>query len=75
MKLLKNEKKISSGLFEKYFGHSNPSYMYKALNKTENSEENKAHVNIIENKLANLIEALKSSPTNNAKKLKTEITC
>ena len=46
MKLLKNEKKISSGLFEKYFGHSNPSYMYKALNKTENSEENKAQVNI-----------------------------
>ena len=62
-------------MFEKHFGHSNPSYMYNALNKTENSEENKAYVNIIENKLANLIEALKSSPANDAKKLKTEITC
>ena len=62
-------------MFEKYFGYSNPSYMFKALNKTENSEENKARVYIIENKLANLIEALKSSPTNNAKKLKAEITC
>ena len=50
--------------------------MYKALNKTKNSEENKTQVNIIENRLANLIEVLNSSPTSNVKKkLKTEITC
>ena len=67
MKLLKR-KKISSELFERYFGYSNPSYMYETLNKTKNSEENKAQVNIIENRLANLIEVLKSSPTSNVKK-------
>ena len=67
---------ISSELFERYFGYSNPSYMYQALNKTKNSEENKAQVNIIENRLANLIEVLKSSPTSNVKKkLRTEIIC
>ena len=49
--------------------------MYKALNEAKNSEENKAKVNIIENKLTNLIKLLKNSPTNNAKKLKTKITC
>ena len=69
MKLLK-KKKISSELFERYFGSSNPSYMYEALNKTKNSEENKAQVNIIENRFANLIEVLKSSPTSNVKKIK-----
>ena len=75
MKLLKR-KKISSELFERYFGYSNPSYMYEALNKTKNSEENKAQVNIIENRLANLIEVLKSSPTSNVKKkLRAEIIC
>ena len=61
-------------MFEKYFDYSNPSYMYKDLNKTKNSEENKAHVNIIENRLANLIEVLKSSPTSDVKKSKTKIT-
>ena len=40
------------------------------MNKTKNSEENKAQVNIIENRLANLIEVLKSSPTSNVKKIK-----
>ena len=45
----KKEKKINSELFERYFGYSNPSYMYEALNKTKKLEENKALVNIIEN--------------------------
>ena len=61
---------ISSELFERYFGYPNPSQMYQALNKTKNSEESKAQVNIIENRLANLIEVLKSSPTSNVKKIK-----
>ena len=49
--------------------------MNKALNETNNSEGNTAQVNIIENRLANVIEVLKTSPTSDAKKLKTEITC
>ena len=55
-------KKISSELFEKYFDYSNPNYMYKDLNKTKNSEESKAQVNIIENRLANLIKVLIKLP-------------
>ena len=59
-------------MFERYFDYSNPSYIYKALNKTRkqenNSQENKAQVNIIENRLANSIEVLKSSPTSDVKK-------
>ena len=75
--ITKKEKKISPEMFERYFGYPNPSYIYKVLNKTENSEENKAQLNIIESRLPNLIEILKSSPTSNVKKkkLKTEIAC
>ena len=49
--IAKKEKKISSELFEKYFGYSSPSDMYKTFNETESSEENKTQVNTIENKL------------------------
>ena len=49
--------------------------MYKAFNETTDSEENKAQVNSIENRLVSLMEIIKSSPTSDAKKLKTEITC
>ena len=49
--IAKKEKKISSELFEKYFGYSSPSDMYKTFNETESSEENKTQVNSIENKL------------------------
>ena len=55
-------------MFEKYFGYSSPSDMYKTLNQTESSEENKAQVNTIENRLTDLMETLKSSPTSDAKK-------
>ena len=71
----KKQKKISSKLFGRYSGYSSPSDMYKALNETKNLEENEAEVNKIEDKLVNLIEALKSSPTSDVKKLKTEIIC
>ena len=47
---------ISSKLFEKYFGYSSPSDMYKTLNQTRNLEENKAEVNTIENRLTNFME-------------------
>ena len=46
--------------------------MYKALNKTKNSEENKTQVNIIENRLVSLIEVLKSSLTSDVKKIKNK---
>ena len=59
-------KMISSKLFEKYFGYWNPSDMYEALNETTGLKENKAQVNMIENRLANLMEVLKSSPTSDA---------
>ena len=49
--------------------------MYKNLNKTTDSEENKDQVNTFENRLANLMETFKSSPTSDTKKkLETEIT-
>ena len=54
--IAKKEKKISSELFEKYFGYSSPSDMYKTFNETESSEENKTQVNTIENKLTENIE-------------------
>ena len=38
--------------------------------RQKNSEENKAQVNIIENRLINLTEILKCSPTSDAKKIK-----
>ena len=49
--IAKKEKKISSELFEKSFGYSSPSDMYKTFNEAEGSEENKTQVNTIENKL------------------------
>ena len=61
------EKMISLELFNKYFG-----YMYIALNETTGSKENKAQVNMIENRFANLMEVLKNNPTDDTKKLKTE---
>ena len=52
--------------------------MYKNLNKTTSSEENKAQVNTIKDRLANLMKEFKSNHTSDAKKkkkLKKEITC
>ena len=42
--------------------------MYKNVNKTIYSEDNKAQVNAIKDKLANLMEAVKSCPTSDEKK-------
>ena len=44
--------------------------MYKNLNKTIGSKENKAQVNATKDGLANLIKKFKSSPTSDAKKIK-----
>ena len=52
---------ISSKLFEKYFGYSSPSDMYKILNETRNLEENKANADIFENNLVYLTKNIKNS--------------
>ena len=61
---------IDSESFREYFGYLSPSGMYKNLNKTIGLEKNKALVNAIKDKLANLMEAVKSSPTSDAKKIR-----
>ena len=43
--------------------------MYNNLNKTIGSKGNKAQVIVIKDKLANLMEAVKRSPTSDAKKI------
>ena len=40
------------------------------MQKKKNSQENRAQVNTIENRLTNLIETLKSSPTSDSEKIK-----
>ena len=62
-------------MFTRYFGYSSPSNMYKALNETKSSDENKAPVYTIENKLTSLIKILKSRPTSDMKKIKNRNTC
>ena len=42
-------------LFRKYFEYSSPSDTYNNLNKTIDSEENKAQVNAIKDKLARFV--------------------
>ena len=70
--IAKKEKKISVELFERYFDYSSPSYI--SLNKTENLEEvNRALVNIIENRLTNLIKEVKSNSISDTKKIKNRI--
>ena len=66
---------IDPELFRKYFEYSSPSGMYNNFNKTKGSEENRAQVNAIKDKLAKMIKEFERSPTSDAKKLKTEITC
>ena len=52
-----------------------PSNMYKALNETTGSEETKAQVNTIENRLTSLMKIIKVSLQVIHKKLKAEISC
>ena len=44
--------------------------MYKNLNKTTNTENNKVRVNMIKNNLASLIEKFKSNSASDAKRKK-----
>ena len=52
---------ISLELFRKYFGYSNPSNMCKLLNDTENTERNKAQVDLIKSNLTNLKRNIKNA--------------
>ena len=65
--IAKKEKKVSVELFKRYFGYSSPSCMYKSLNETKNLKENKILVNMIQNKLNNLVKEIKSNPTSDIK--------
>ena len=47
-----------------------PSDMYKNLNKTADSEENKVQVNMIKSNLVNLIEKFKIKPTSDTKTIR-----
>ena len=60
---------IDPELFRKDFEYSRPSDMHNNLNKIIGSEENKAQVNTIKDKLAELIKEFKSNPTSDAKKI------
>ena len=60
---------INLKFFREYFEYLSPSNVYKNLNKTINSEENKVQVNAIKDKLANVMEEFKNRPATNAKKL------
>ena len=73
--IAKKEKMIDPESFREYFEYSSPSHMYKNLNKTIGSQENKAQVSVIEDGLANLMTEFKSKPTSDAKKLEAGITC
>ena len=73
--IAKKEKTIDNNLFKEQFEYSSPSNMYRNLNTTKDIEENKTKVNKIKNNSADLMMEFKNKPTNNAKKLETEITC
>ena len=68
--IAKQEKMIDAKLFTEYFEYLSPSDMCKNLNRAIGSEQNKAQVNAIKDRLANLMEAIKSRPTSNAKKIR-----
>ena len=57
-------------MFREYFEYLSPCVMYNNMNKTTGSEENKAQVHAIKDKLASLMEAVKRIPTSDAKKKK-----
>ena len=69
--IAKKEKNIDPKLFREYFEYLSPSDMCKNLIKTTGSEKkNKAQVNTIEDRLANLMEKFKSNPISVARKVK-----
>ena len=67
--IAEKENMIDPELFRKYFEYPSPSDMFKNLNKTMGSEENKAQVNEIKDRLAKLMEAIECSPTSDAKEI------
>ena len=66
--IAEKEKMIDHESFREYFEYLSPIDMYNNLNKRIDSEENKAQVNAIKDKLASLTEAVKRSPTRDEKK-------
>ena len=66
--MAKKEKMIDLKLFREYFEYLSPTDMYKNLNKTAGSEENKAPVDTIKDRFPYLMEEFKSNSTSDAKK-------
>ena len=64
--IAEKENMIDPELFREYFEYSILNAMYRNLHKTIGLEENKAQVNVIKDKLAHLMEAVKRSPTSDA---------
>ena len=67
--MAKKEKMIDLKLFREYFEYLSPTDMYKNLNKTAGSEENKAPVDTIKDRFPYLMEEFKSNSTSDAKKI------
>ena len=65
--IAEKEKMVDPESFREYFEYSSPSVMYKNLNKTIGSKENKAQVNAIKYRLAKLVKEFESSPISGAK--------
>ena len=60
--MAKKEKMIDLKLFREYFEYLSPTDMYKNLNKTAGSEENKAPVDTIKDRFPYLMEEFKRIP-------------
>ena len=58
---------IDPKLCREYFDYLSPSDIYKNLNKTIGSEENKPQVNAIKDRLTKWVKEFKSSPTSDPK--------
>ena len=68
--IVKKEKKVNVELFRYYFKYSNPSNMYKELNKTE-KEKNEVKIDFIENDIADLKKDIENVSKDGVEKIET----
>ena len=72
--IAKKEKMADNNLLKENFEYSSPNDICKNLNTTTDLEEKSPKVNKRKNNLTDLMIKFKNNPTNNAKKIETEIT-
>ena len=72
--IAKKEKTTDNNLLKENFEYSSPNDICKNLNTTTDREEKNPEVNKRKNNLTDLMIKFKNNPTNNAKKIETEIT-